>query len=147
MEMEENRLEKDKLMVAIEKLRHKRGHFEDKESKDALKDVADALQLELWGNLDRKKPNENPGRIPSQEDEIRERKIENLIQEYEKSHSDDIMGIIVLNALKSSGNMEEAISFYEAAIQEDRLYFRSSKEIKTLEGKYDNLGSVFLIFG
>ena len=65
--MDENRLEKDSLMVAIEKLRHKRGHFEDKESKDALKDVADALQLELWGNLNRKKPNENPGRIPSQD--------------------------------------------------------------------------------
>ena len=57
------------------------------------------------------------------------------------------MGIIVLNALKSSGNMEEAISFYEAAIQEDRLNFRSSKEIKTLEGKYNNLGLVFLYLG
>ena len=84
-ERDRHRGEKKKLLKTIESLRKKRGCFDHKNAQDVLKAVADALQMELWGNTDRKKAD----RTLDQTEKIRERKIGKLIKEYESKNSDD----------------------------------------------------------
>ena len=144
---EENRLEKTRLLEALESLRDNEGNFRSPNPEDDLKVLADVLQMELWGNLDRREPTSHSGRNLTQEERVRERKIEELIEQYEKECPEDVLGIIVLNVLKRGGEYEEVIKYHRNVITLGDMDYTDMKECKTEASKLNNLGRVFYVLG
>jgi len=122
---EENLNRKTNLLSAIEKLRDQ----ENLKAQDDLKILADQLQLELWGNLDR-------SNILQQDDKIRKRSFLELIQTHEKDHPEDILGIIILNFLKDYKELPEFIKFHRQKLQNTHKLNHLGLLFNSL-GKYD----------
>ncbi|MBA8667615.1 tetratricopeptide repeat protein [Holosporaceae bacterium 'Namur'] len=144
---EENRAEKTRLLEAIESLRDSEGHFRNSNPEDDLKILADVLQMEIWGNLDRSEPTSSPGRSLTQEEMIRERKIEELIAQYEKNYHEDVLGIIILNVLKRGGQYNEVIKYHRSVLESESRGYDDSKKLRTQASKLNNLGLIFLNLG
>ena len=142
MERQRNGLEKSNLLKNIELLLQQQGGFDNPEAQDALRALADALQMDDFGNLNR----ENI--IPTDQGFLtKQRKIDKIIKKYANKNKGEIMGIIILNALKTCGNLASASTFYENAFKSDALLMQDAKALKTKEDKLHNLGLVFDYLG
>ena len=90
-----NFAQKNALLSAIENIRDANKFFENDRANDPLKHLADALQIEMWGNIDRSSNNDD------REDEISPRilyrGLEDFVKEYKESSSEDLLGISILD--------------------------------------------------
>ncbi len=139
-----NRLEKCRLLEAIQSFRDEKGYFKNN-AQDDLKFLADALQVELYENTNRVMPTSHTDRVMKQKEVIRDREIEQLVEEYEKEHKNDLLGIILLNVLKRGGKYEEVIDFCRRALEADDLVFVDNTQDEDEDVGLFNLGSIFLI--
>lgn len=88
--LDKNVTQKRLLLEAIEAIRFDKGFFNNQEQlpEDLLKPLADELQRELWGNLDRcKTPFDNPGRLMQQDHFIRNRFLKEFFEDAIKKFS------------------------------------------------------------
>lgn len=119
IQLEKNDREKRILLDCLELKRQQLGFYQDNQQKpqDVCKSLADFLQIELWGNLDRKVAGgDQINRKNESEDHKRTQMLPSSLQEYRETAPADIIGQLIL---------QKAIFIFERELSEPHLKLKN----------------------